>query len=100
MFLFIQGPPKSLVVGIVSDFYISKTKRRLHDRKTEHFKSLTNNDHSSAFADHVTVTGHSNIKWDHFEILASGKTARFINVKHQQWKADALLAVAFWIQYC
>ena len=78
MFLFIQGPPKSLVVGIVSDFYIGKTKRRLHDRKTEHkFKSLPNNDHS--IADHVTATGHSNIKWDHFEILASGKTARLMS---------------------
>ena len=40
---------------------------------TEHFKSLTKNDHSSAIADHITATGH-NIKWDHFEILASGKT--------------------------
>ena len=99
MFLFKQGPPKSLVVGIVSDFYIGKTMRRLHDRKIEHFKSLTNNDHSSAIADRVTATGQ-NIKWDHFEILASGKTARLINVKHQQSKADALLAVAFWIQYC
>ena len=79
MFLFIQGPPKSLVFGIVSDFYIGKTKRRLHDRKTEHkFKSLSNNDHS--IADHVTATGHSNIKWDHFEILAPGKRDRLINV--------------------
>ena len=67
MFLFIKGPPKSPVVGIVSDFYIGKTKRRLHDRKTEHFKSLTNDDHSSVIADHVTAIGHSNIKWDHFE---------------------------------
>ena len=44
----------------------------MHDSKTEHFKSLTKNDHSSAIADHITATGH-NIKWDHFEILASGK---------------------------
>ena len=28
--------------------YIGKTKRRLHDRKTEHFKALTTNSHSSA----------------------------------------------------
>ena len=35
--------------------------------------SPTRNDHSSAIADHITVTGH-NIKWDHFEIIASGKT--------------------------
>ena len=56
-----------------NDFYFGKTNRRLHDSKTEHFKSLTKNDHSSAIAYHVTATGH-NIKWDHFEILASGKT--------------------------
>ena len=29
------------------------------------------NDHTSAIADHVNTTGH-NIKWDHFEIVASG----------------------------
>ena len=55
--------------------FIGKTKKRLHDRKTAHFKSLTKNDHSSAIANHITATGH-NIKWDHFEILASGKTCR------------------------
>ena len=27
-----------------NDFYIGKTKRRLHDRKTEHFKALVKND--------------------------------------------------------
>ena len=48
-------------------------KRRLHDRKTEHFKALLKNDPSSAIADHVKNTGH-NIKWDNFDILASGKT--------------------------
>ena len=53
--------------------YISKTKRRLHDRKTEHFKAVAKSDHSSAIADHVKTTGHD-IKWDHFDILASGKT--------------------------
>ena len=52
------------------DFYIGKTKRRLHDRKTEHFKALTSNSHSSAIADHMTQTGHK-IKWDHFDILAT-----------------------------
>ena len=40
-----------------NDFYIGKTKRRLHDRKTEHFKALLKNDHSSAIADHVKNTG-------------------------------------------
>ena len=41
--------------------------------KTEHFKALTQNGHASAVADHVISTGQ-NIKWDHFEILASGKS--------------------------
>ena len=50
-----------------------KTKRRLHDRKTEHFKALAKSDHSSAIADHVKTTGHD-VNWDHFDILASGKT--------------------------
>ena len=54
-------------------FYVGKTKRRLHDRKTEHFKALTQDCHASALADHVISTGH-NIKWDHFEIIATGKS--------------------------
>ena len=29
--------------------------------------------HTSTFADHLKATGHI-IKWDHFEILAAGKT--------------------------
>ena len=53
------------------DFYIGKTKRRLHDRKTEHFRALTKSCQASAVADHITSTGHT-IKWDHFEILANG----------------------------
>ena len=32
-----------------------KTKRRLHDRKTEHFKALTSNSHSSAIADLIFI---------------------------------------------
>ena len=54
-------------------FYVGKTKRRLHDKKTEHFKALTQDCHASALADHVISTGH-NIKWDHFEIIAAGKS--------------------------
>ena len=53
-------------------FYIGKTKRRLHDRKVEHFKALTQVDHASAVADHAISTDH-NIKWDHFEVFASGQ---------------------------
>ena len=86
-------------------FYIGKTKRRLHDRKTEHFKALAKNDNTSAIADHVKATGH-NIKWDHFDILAKGKTDYHCKKKRdliysrtwasfqrqrRKWKADALL---------
>ena len=56
-----------------NDFYIGKTKRRLHDRKTEHFKALINGHHTSTLADHVTSTGRS-LKWDHFEVLAKGRS--------------------------
>ena len=62
------------------DFYIGKTKRRLHDRKTEHFKALTNNGKFSAIADHITSTGH-NINWDHFKILASGRSDLHCKIK-------------------
>ena len=63
-----------------NDFYIGKTKRRLNDQKTEYFKALLKHDHSSAIADHVKTTGH-NIKWDHFDILASGKTDYHCKIK-------------------
>ena len=63
-----------------SNFYIRKIKRLLHDRKTEHFKVLTKNDPTSAIADHIKATGH-NIKWDHFDILASGKTDYHCKIK-------------------
>ena len=43
-----------------------------HDRKTEHFKALTQIGHASAIAEHSISIGH-NIKWDPFEILASGQ---------------------------
>ena len=62
------------------DFYIGKTKRRLRDRKTEHFKSITSTCHASAVADHVTSTGH-NLKWDHFEILAKGRSDTHCKIK-------------------
>ena len=55
------------------DFYLGKTKRRLHDRKTEHFKAHSKNCETSAIADHISSTGH-NIKWDHFEVLATRRS--------------------------
>ena len=63
-----------------NDFYIGKTKQGLHDRKTEHFKVLVKNDHTSAIADDVKTTGH-NIKGDYFDILASGKTDYHCKIK-------------------
>ena len=63
-----------------NDFYIGKTKRRLRDRKTEHFKALTTNCRESAIADHVFFTNHS-IKWDHFEILATGRLDMHCKIK-------------------
>ena len=39
------------------DYYIGKTRRQLHDRKTEHFKALTKSCQSSAIADHIISTG-------------------------------------------
>ena len=59
---------------------MGKTKRRLRDRKTEHFRALTKNDPTSAIANHIKATGHY-IKWDHFDILASGKTDYLCKIK-------------------
>ena len=61
-------------------FYIGKTKCRLHDRKTEHFKALTSTNHVSAVADHMTLTGHT-INWDHFDILATGRSDVHCKIK-------------------
>ena len=65
-----------------NDFHIGsgKTKRRLHDRKTEHFKALIIGHHTSALADHATSTGH-NLKWDHFEVLAKGRSNTHCKIK-------------------
>ena len=52
----------------------------MHDRKTEHFKALINGHHTSALADHVTSNGHS-LKWDHFEVLAKGRSDTHFKIK-------------------
>ena len=63
------------------DFYKGKTKRRLRDRKkTEHFKALTTNCQESAIADHVFLTKHR-LKWDYFEILATGRSDKHCKIK-------------------
>ena len=63
-----------------NDFFFGETKRRLHDRKTDYFKTFSKGNHSSANAYHVKTTGH-NIKWGHFDILVSGKTDYHCKVK-------------------
>ena len=85
IFITIRKPnnPVQAPVGCwnCDEFYIGKTKRRLHGRKTEHFKALAKSDHSSAgIVDHVKTSGHD-IKWDHFDILASGKTDFHCKIK-------------------
>jgi len=42
-----------------NEFYVGKTKRKLEDRKSEHFKALAKSHLSSAIADHVKTTGHN-----------------------------------------
>ena len=44
----LKDPKAKACFWYCKDFYIGKTKQRLHmhDRKAEHFKSLTKNDHS------------------------------------------------------
>ena len=48
----------------------------------EHFKAPSKRDNSSAIAieNHLKTIRH-NIKWDHFDILASGKTDYHCKVK-------------------
>ena len=48
--------------------------------KSEHFKTLTKSGQASAIADHITSTGHD-IKWDHFEILATGRSDVHCKIK-------------------
>ena len=62
------------------DFYIGQMRRRLNDRKTEHFKALTKSVQLLAIADHIISTGH-NIKWDHFEISATGRSDVHCKIK-------------------
>jgi len=60
---------------------IFKLGKRSEDSTTgKRNKALLKNYHSSAIADHVKNTGY-NIKWDHFDISASGKTDYHCKVK-------------------
>ena len=59
-------------------FYIGKTKRRLHDTEENRTLALAKNNNTSAIADYVKATGHN---WDHFNILAKGKTDYHCKIK-------------------
>ena len=59
---------------------IGKTKRRSHDRKTEHSKAITSSCRASAIADTSREYGH-NLKWDHFDILAKGRSDTLCKIK-------------------
>ena len=86
--------------------YTGKTKKRLHGRKTAHFKVLSVDSEHSSTADHLVNTGHNmkwyhfeiladnmkwyhfeiladNMKWYHFEILAGGKTSKQCLIKRE-----------------
>lgn len=52
----------------------------MQGRKTEHFKALTSTNHASAIADHIILPGHR-IKWDHFDILATGRSDEHCKIK-------------------
>ena len=43
--------------------------------------------HTSAVADHAISTGH-NIKWDHFEVLASGRCGLHCKIKETLFMRD------------
>ena len=44
------------------------------------YEALAKNDNTSAIADHVKATGHTN-KWDHFDISVRGKTDYHCKIK-------------------
>ena len=75
----INCPRKSKVVYKAScwdcqDVHIGKTKRRLRDRKTEHFKVITSGCLASAIADQVTSRHH-------FQIIARGQPGTHCKIK-------------------
>ena len=61
-------------------FTLVKLNKGFTIEKLNILRPLLKNDNTSAIADHVKVTGH-NIKWDHFDILAKGKTDCHCKIK-------------------
>ena len=54
-------------------------------------RPLAKNDNTSAIADHDKATGH-NIEWDHFDILAKGKTDYHCRMKETLFIQELELA--------
>ena len=48
--------------------------------KKVHFKALNGISQTSVIANHTVKTGH-NIKWDHFQVLASGSSDLHCKIK-------------------
>ena len=73
---------------MVSITYLSSSPQLNRQKNTIQMKNKTqtavinilNLHNTSAIADHVKATGH-NIKWDHFDILAKGKTDYHCKIK-------------------
>ena len=59
---------------------ISTQGKRNADYVTEKPNILTTNCDESGLADHVFLTNHR-IKWDHFEILATGRSDMHCKIK-------------------
>ena len=65
----------SYLVGLLQpNRYISTNQLTVKDsfQEMEHFKAFSKHDHCFAIADHVRTNG-CNIKWERFDILASGQ---------------------------
>ena len=60
--------------------------------QTEPFEALTEDHHTSAIADHISLTDH-NIKSDHFEILTTGKSDIHCRIKETLLIRDLKLAL-------
>ena len=63
------------------DFYISKTKRSLHDRKTEHFKALRKSCQASAVANQRLLQQDTILNETNFNLLATGRSDVHCNIK-------------------
>ena len=55
-----------------SDWKFGLDSRTFSVGPSQRSRILSENDNTSAIADHIKTTGH-NIKWDHFDILAKAK---------------------------